>query len=189
MRRKSGKMDLDTLRKELVRDEEWRPIDGFPRHEISNCGRVRTKNGILKLQSRKPHGYIVQVDAQLWFSGRNHIRKIHRLVLAAFVGPCPPGMEGCHNDGNPLNNHISNLRWDTHSANQRDMVLHGRAGRATYRYGEHHHGAKLTWDAVRIIRAEAVGPSTQRALAKRFGVTPATITQIVKRRTWIETPS
>ena len=40
--------------------------------------------------------------------------RVHRLVLSAFVGPCPVGMEACHfPDRNPSNNHLENLRWDT----------------------------------------------------------------------------
>jgi hypothetical protein len=56
--------------------------------------------------------------------GRN--ARIHTLVLEAFAGPRPEGMEGCHNDGNPTNNHIDNLRWDTRSANNQDTLRHGR---------------------------------------------------------------
>lgn len=52
-------------------------------------------------------------------------RLVHRLVLEAFVGPCPEEMEGCHADGDPANNALANLRWDTRSANQADAVRHG----------------------------------------------------------------
>lgn len=58
---------------------------------------------------------------------------VHRLVLEAFVGPCPDGMVACHWDDNPENNHLNNLRWDTESSNQRDKVRNGR-----------HHAALLT---------------------------------------------
>lgn len=58
-------------------------------------------------------------------NGRCKRYLIHRLVLSAFVGPCPDGMEGCHSDGNPKNNALENLRWDTPSANARDRVRHG----------------------------------------------------------------
>jgi hypothetical protein len=51
---------------------------------------------------------------------------MHILVLEAFVGPRPAGMEGCHWDDDPTNNHLSNLRWDTRSANARDAVRNGR---------------------------------------------------------------
>ena len=50
---------------------------------------------------------------------------VHVLVLKAFIGPCPDGTECCHNDGNPANNAISNLRWDTRSGNIFDAVRHG----------------------------------------------------------------
>lgn len=46
-------------------------------------------------------------------------------MLTAFVGPRPDGMVTCHNDGNPANNNLSNLRWDTQSNNQLDAVKHG----------------------------------------------------------------
>lgn len=52
--------------------------------------------------------------------------RIHSLVLEAFVGPRPDGMEGCHNDGDPANNHLANLRWDTRAANNQDTLRHGR---------------------------------------------------------------
>ena len=35
-------------------------------------------------------------------------RSVGRLVLEVFVGPCPPGMEACHNDGDPHNNWLDN---------------------------------------------------------------------------------
>jgi hypothetical protein len=57
--------------------------------------------------------------------GSQSQRAVHRLVLEAFVGPCPPGMEGCHNDGDQLNNRLDNLRWDTPSNNKLDSVRHG----------------------------------------------------------------
>lgn len=59
---------------------------------------------------------------------------IHRLVLFAFVGEPEVGMECCHNDGDPANNALTNLRWDTPSANSYDTVRHGR-----------HHLANLTY--------------------------------------------
>jgi hypothetical protein len=37
-------------------------------------------------------------------------RAVHRLVLEAFVGPCPPGYQCCHWDGVATNNRVENLR-------------------------------------------------------------------------------
>jgi hypothetical protein len=53
---------------------------------------------------------------------------ISRLVLLTFVGPCPEGMVACRNDGNPGNNRLSNLRYDTHAASVADAARNGRPG-------------------------------------------------------------
>lgn len=50
---------------------------------------------------------------------------VHRLVLEAFIGPRPPGMYGCHNNGNPTDNRLRNLRWATPRENVADMHRHG----------------------------------------------------------------
>lgn len=49
---------------------------------------------------------------------------LHDLVLAAFHGPKPKGLQACHNDGDKLNNHFSNLRYDTCQANIDDRERH-----------------------------------------------------------------
>ena len=58
--------------------------------------------------------------------GRKKEERVHRLVLEAFVGPLPDGMVTRHLDGNPLNNHISNLQYGSQSENGLDTVRHGR---------------------------------------------------------------
>jgi hypothetical protein len=52
--------------------------------------------------------------------------RVAPLVLEAFVGPRPPGMDCCHDDGDSTNDALSNLRWDTKRANQADTLRHGR---------------------------------------------------------------
>src|SRR6185312_7030300 len=95
---------------------------------------------------RKPNalGYIM---VSLFKDGSQFVRYAHRLVLEAFVGPCPDGMECCHNDGNPANNRVENLRWDTTSANQLDREAHGTSNR-----GEQQGRSKLKDDYIPIIK-------------------------------------
>jgi hypothetical protein len=107
---------------------------------------------------------------------------VHRLILEAFRGPCPVGMEGCHDpDPNPSNNRIENLRWDTPKANQGDCKRHGRMLRSK---GSAQHLAKLTEDDIPVIRRLAAEGMNYSDIANRYGMTRANIRAIVLRRTW-----
>jgi hypothetical protein len=99
-----------------------------------------------------------------------------RLVLAAFVGPCPPGMEACHNDGDCTNDSVENLRWDTRVANCADKTLHG-----TQPTGEKNPRAKLTENDVKEIRR--IGYPLQQHVI-RYGVDDATISRILSGKKW-----
>jgi hypothetical protein len=113
--------------------------------------------------------------------GRGRIRAVHRLVLEAFVGPCPPGMEGCHGDGNPANNALPNLRWDSHSGNQLDAVRHGTH---TTNRGGTNGNASLTDDKATAVRADRAAGMTYPELAAKYGVSVSTIKRVVRRHTF-----
>lgn len=105
---------------------------------------------------------------------------VHRLVLEAFVGPCPDGMEGCHDpDPNPSNNAISNLRWDTKKANQADRVRHG-----TDCQGVKHPNAKLTEEIARAIIDALDSGVGCGAVAKQHGLPRSTVSNIKHRGAW-----
>lgn len=103
-------------------------------------------------------------------------RFVHNLVLEAFVGPPPEGMECCHNDGNPSNNSIENLRWDTHISNMADRVTHG-----TLANGEKNGNRKLSEEDVRSIRMSSQSKSS---LARTYNVTVDAIRHVISRKTW-----
>lgn len=115
--------------------EEWRPVPGFPGYEVSSRGRVRSVSRIIAVVGQSPRVRQGQnlicrpgkVGYPTVVLGRGNRRLVHRLVLEAFVGPCPPGMEACHNDGTRTNNHVDNLRWGTRQENVLDRYhRHGR---------------------------------------------------------------
>lgn len=56
-------------------------------------------------------------------------RYVHELVTLCFLGPRPPGLEVCHNDGTRTNNDAGNLRYDTRQANALEGHAHARARR------------------------------------------------------------
>lgn len=117
--------------------EVWRPVVGFEGlYEVSDHGRVRSverfvrgKAGVRSPRvsrvlalSANTHGYL---HVSLSRENKRRTAYVHGLVLQAFVGPRPEGLEACHQDGDKTNNAIGNLRWDTRSQNALDRVRHG----------------------------------------------------------------
>lgn len=162
-------------------DEEWRVVPLDPGYEVSSGGRVRNaRTGRPLTPWYAGAGYLY---VQLW---RSRIKTgVHRLVAFAFLGEPPsPHHEVAHNDGNPENNHVSNLRWATHAENQADIRKHGTGYYHGWR-GETHPTAKLNDQQVREIRQRCrQGRASRKALAAEFGVSRASIDQIAQGRTW-----
>lgn len=165
--------------------EVWRDITGYEGfYQVSNFGRVKSlvrKKSlveiILKPQKQGNHLYI---SLRKW--GPLALKAyVHRLVLETFVGPCPKGMECCHNDGNGSNNKIENLRWDTRLANIRDKAKHG-----TQTKGESHpSAARFKQKDIDKIRAlYATGNYSQYELAAMYGVVRTYIQKIINRKIW-----
>lgn len=117
---------------------QWRPVIGYEGfYEVSNTGLVRgvgrtvalsrgskwMPSRLLKSSVNTARTNAVQVV--LTRDRKLTTKKVPHLVLEAFVGPRPDGLVCCHNDGDATNNRVENLRWDTHSSNNYDLVRHG----------------------------------------------------------------
>lgn len=164
-------------------------VPGFSAYAVSRDGTVWTRwtrGGRKKMIGRTWR--VKQTDAdeknhlhvQLFAHGRKSVRRpVHQLVLEAFVGPRPLGMESLHRDGNPRNNAARNLRWGTRKENWEDRRRHGRACD-----GEENSSSKLTIRAVGTIRKERSKGVTLRVLAVRFGVSMATVSNVALRKSW-----
>jgi hypothetical protein len=108
--------------------ERWCWIPGYEDlYRVSDMGDVwsmprnTTRGGILKqIPDKRGYQYVTLTKN----SDQKRIQ-VHQLVLAAFEGPCPSGLETRHLDGNPANNNRSNLVYGTHSENTRDKHRHG----------------------------------------------------------------
>lgn len=181
--------------------EEWRAIVGWEdAYAVSSEGRVKSLGRVMEIpgytRPDRPHpvgpsqrhhrerimrlanvgGYAY---AHLRRPGVSHHVGVHVLVLTAFVGPCPDGMEGAHEDGDRQNNVTSNLRWSTRVDNAADRIRHG-----TGNAGERHPLAKLTAADVLAIRAELAAGRLPAHIAKDYGVGRAQIGRIRHGKSW-----
>lgn len=118
--------------------ERWRSVVGWSGlYEVSDRGRVRSVDRVIAIarHTRRYTGRILRQGTSkknphprviLYRCGDHVTCLVHRLVLDAFCGPCPEGMQGCHEDDIPTHNYYpENLRWDTPSANRLDSVRNG----------------------------------------------------------------
>ena len=169
--------------------EGFRQIPGYPRYSINENGIVLSicpsrgngKNRAWTDAARlnpmtHNRGYH---KVKLCHDGRQRKVYVHTLVLLAFVGPCPDGMECRHLDGNPANNHVSNLAWGTSAENHSDRISHGTSGT-----GESNGRAKLTASDVIEIRERAANGEAKTSIAKDFAVHYKSILRIVNFRAW-----
>ena len=86
----------------MYEDEMWKPVEGFPKYEVSNYGRVRKGEYVLK-----PHhtGNSVMVNIG------NTNKSIILLVAKAFI-PNPMNYKLAYPiDGDYANNKVSNIKW------------------------------------------------------------------------------
>lgn len=99
-------------------------------------------------------------------------RKVHQLVLEAFVGSCPPGMEVMHTDNDPGNNALDNLSYGTPSQNQVHRTVSGNRKRS------------LSDDDVLDIRRRLEQGETLSSVADTYGVSWHSIQQIKTGRSY-----
>ena len=104
--------------------EVWKPLPNFSKYLVSNLGNVRSlyKSEETLLKPYKAKKYL---KVSLSESGVRTTLKVHRLVMLAFVGVVPSGMEVRHLDGNGSNNRLDNLKYGTKKENMSDSLLHG----------------------------------------------------------------
>lgn len=100
-------------------EEKWVPIEGYEDlYEVSNKGRVRKKNGELRIPDHDKDGY---PRVTLWDKGKSKTFTLHRLVAKAFVENTNPEKfdQVNHIDEDKNNCFFMNLEWCNNLYNRR----------------------------------------------------------------------
>jgi hypothetical protein len=141
-------------------DEEiWRPAVGFERfYDVSDQGRVRRVGAVAGA-------------------------RVHQLVAAAFLGPCPQDFQINHMDGDKTNARPSNLEYVTCQGNIQHAIQYGlrQPGKPPHHRGERNPASKLCESDVRAIRASR---ETNIALGRTYGVSNQVVSDIRRMKTW-----
>lgn len=141
-----------------------------------------SKQRLMKQNVSKKDGY---VRIKLYKNNYNKTFLLHRIIADAFIPNHENKKEVNHKDGNKLNNSVSNLEWATPSENvihSYKQGLQAKKGLA----GEKNGHSKLKEADVIIIYKSSEKKSV---LADRYGVSFASIYDIKKRRTWVNSTS
>lgn len=164
--------------------EKWQTIPGFEgKYEASDQGRVRSVDRRVRLvvhgveTTRLARGCVLRpapspLGHLTVVLGRGNTASVHAVVALTFIGPRPQGLDVAHNDGNPANNRVENLRYASRSSNNRDKITHGRT--------------KLSVSDVQRIRAVHKEGKRGRktGIAKELGVSPSTVSDVIAGRTY-----
>lgn len=169
--------------------ERWLPVVGYEGlYEVSDMGFVR-RLVFVNGNTNKPYAHPRVLKRNKVSTGYlsvdlckdNTVTKhaIHRMVLTAFVGPCPTGMIAAHGNGNPTDPRLANLRWATWSENETDKFLHGTDTR-----GQKNPAAKITEDDVLAIREWRRFGGSLADIGAMFGISRTQVCAIARGRSW-----
>ena len=154
--------------------ERWRDIPGYEgEYMVSSHGRVYSVERRVRLVAHgvettrrvpprflKP-GKINRFGHVSVALGKGNSQCVHTLVLLAFVGPRPTGMEACHLDTDATNNRLCNLAWGTKRENMLDCALNGKVD--------------IPFTTVQYVRKSKL---SGRELSKLLGISKAHISNI-----------
>lgn len=165
-------------------EEIWKDIPGYEgKYQASTLGRIRSVDRVIRMKSRcgKEHDHRIKgrILRPGQFCKAGHVSvvlghgqpgsPVHQLVARTFLGERPKGADVCHNNGDPKDNRPENLRYDTRTENNLDVLRIGRAWR------------KLTLEQIHAIR-DTPRSITGAELARQYNVSQATISAIRTNR-------
>lgn len=167
--------------KQKCKGKELKPL------QVQHHGLTEEQRFMKRVEKKGPKDCWNWTGAQIkkdwhgeWRSKAGKIELAHRAAFRMFKCEIPEGMFVLHKCDNPICVNPQHLFLGTQSDNLKDMWSKGR-GKPTPLFGEEHGMSLLTKDAVLDIRSST---ESGVALARKYGVSPRTICDVRKRRTW-----
>ena len=170
-------------------EEIWKDIPGYEgRYQASSAGRIKVlpykllrsdgtvayrKEKILKAHSNTARGGYLQVALGSIRDGTRKSKYVHALVAMTFLGDRPMGYVVCHKNGDPTDNHIENLRYDTIQHNTWDTYLLDRTS-----------SQKISVSDIPIIRGRVKSGESKAKIAEDYGVGFNAIWKIAKGKSF-----
>ena len=159
--------------------ERWAPIPEHAGYEVSDRGRVRHGDRILKPFVGRD-GYL-RISLRRDGDRKKRSHHVHLWVAEAFLGACPDGHEVDHVNGDKADPSATNLEYVTHSEN---MLRALARGQWKHVHGERHGMAKLDDAKARLVVTLAHSDETNAAIGRRLGVANQTVSQILRGEIW-----
>ena len=169
-----------------MKNEMWKDIPGYEcEYQASTLGRIKSLERLVLGKNHytgKP--FYRTVPERILRPGRycktGHLsvvlrrgtsgQPVHRLIMKTFVGTVPENMEVLHNNGDPTDNRLENLRYGTRTENILDVYRQGGRWR------------ELSIDDVEAIRFGLCGGISGAELSRMFDVSQSVISAIKCRR-------
>lgn len=170
---------------------QWKTCPSDPHYEVSDEGEVRSIDRMIERNGKpaRVQGVLLKLrkhsNGYRGVSLRYRQAMVHSLVMEAFVGPRPKGMDINHKNGDKADNRLENLEYCSRSQNMAHAVRTGLMPPPPLRRGtDNDHLCRLNEEKVRHIRQwHAEGGGTTQ-IARHYDVGLSTVWNIVKRKSW-----
>lgn len=164
-----------------MQEEIWKSLKNIVElgdyYEVSNFGSIRSVDRVDEYLGRKRKGKIITkskdtkgyLRVELHLDGRKKRYKVHRLVAMTFIPNKENKPQVNHIDGDKTNNYVNNLEWSTNGENNKHAYDIGLKPKKISNEDKH-------W--IKKVYKPYDKEFGSRALAKKFGVGQATISDI-----------
>lgn len=159
--------------------EVWKQIKDFPKYEVSNYGRIRSKRKILALSITEKN----YLRIKLFHNEKRKNFRVHRLVAEYFVLNPENKPEINHKDSNRQNNYYLNLEWVTSSENNLHMYSSGRRNKINSgSFKKNHSYIRKSVTVTNLITSQTVVYKSLRQASKLLRISREDIALICQNK-------